>query len=554
MCLTPPDPLHWKSESLTLRADGVFGVGWLFHEQQSVAELRLELRFTAGDSPCVLAVEHQRPRPDVGDAFPALAQAARSGYLVYGPCAGDWQAVSAIFLCGRLADGSDFEREIPPDHWRHGGAAAAPAATVRALWRQAGVLFGRGMYLLRQRQFRRLLDGARRYLSGRRARAVTDVDAVCALLSGPERVRVDLVFDHDLGGGANQYRRRMVAERVAQGTTVLVASYHVGTLSHLLTVHTGRFERRLAVPDLEFVRELVLRLGLHEIVYNTAVSFVRPERVPPLLVELKARGAARLLLLVHDFYMACPSHFLLNAQGVYCGVPDEAVCRRCLPANQQGFAALFAAHDIGQWRALWGMALAAADEIRAFSGNSRQLLRRAYPQLDEARITLLPHQPAPLPAAARQLVLPSQRAVLRIGVVGHIGHPKGAQVVAALSREIARRRLEVAIVVIGTIEAAGAPSVLRATGSYRHEQLPALIAEAGVNVMLFPSIVPETFSYVVQELMELNLPVACFDLGAPAERLAAYDKGRVLDTTEAAPLLDALLAFHRDLYPDQAGR
>lgn len=70
--------------------------------------------------------------------------------------------------------------------------------------------------------------------------------------------------------------------------------------------------------------------------------------------------------------------------------------------------------------------------------------------------------------------------------------------------------------------------------------------------MLFPSIWPETFSYVAQELVELDLPVACFDLGAPAERLRNYSKGMILKETTASAILDDLISFHRRIYPAHA--
>ncbi len=66
--------------------------------------------------------------------------------------------------------------------------------------------------------------------------------------------------------------------------------------------------------------------------------------------------------------------------------------------------------------------------------------------------------------------------------------------------------------------------------------------------MLFPSICPETFSYVVHELMDMKLPVASFNFGAPAERLASYSKGLVLSSMDPASVLDELISFHRKTY------
>ena len=64
------------------------------------------------------------------------------------------------------------------------------------------------------------------------------------------------------------------------------------------------------------------------------------------------------------------------------------------------------------------------------------------------------------------------------------------------------------------------------TGPYEREHLVDLIESHGINMILFPSICPETFSYVIEETMLLRMPIVAFDLGAPGERLRDYDLGR----------------------------
>jgi len=75
-----------------------------------------------------------------------------------------------------------------------------------------------------------------------------------------------------------------------------------------------------------------------------------------------------------------------------------------------------------------------------------------------------------------------------------------------------------------------------------------LLEDNGVNVILFPSIWPETFSYVVQEMIELGYPVASFNLGAPAERLQKYDKGVLLSSMNPEIVVQELIDMHRKIY------
>ena len=71
-------------------------------------------------------------------------------------------------------------------------------------------------------------------------------------------------------------------------------------------------------------------------------------------------------------------------------------------------------------------------------------------------------------------------------------------------------------------------------------------------MLFFPSIWPETFSYVVAEMTALHLPIVAFDLGAPAERLRSYRLARLCGEVGAGPALDTMLAFHRELAMGEA--
>ena len=66
-------------------------------------------------------------------------------------------------------------------------------------------------------------------------------------------------------------------------------------------------------------------------------------------------------------------------------------------------------------------------------------------------------------------------------------------------------------------------------------------------MFFFPSIWPETFSYVVSEMTALALPIVAFDLGAPAERLRSNPAARLVERVDAAAALEALLELHAGL-------
>ena len=118
----------------------------------------------------------------------------------------------------------------------------------------------------------------------------------------------------------------------------------------------------------------------------------------------------------------------------------------------------------------------------------------------------------------------------------------------ALSSRAAERRLPLRFVVIGTLEGgtAGCP-LLRVTGKFSRESLCDLLEAEGVGIAMLPSICPETYSYVVDEIMATGLPLAVLDVGAPPERVTLYPSGLVLPGEGIDEQLDALITFARQL-------
>ena len=194
-------------------------------------------------------------------------------------------------------------------------------------------------------------------------------------------------------------------------------------------------------------------------------------------------------------------------------------------------------------RGLGSVCLAEADEIVTFSRASGSLLQRAYPDLDAKQVSVRPHAVRYLPDRALEL---DPCAPLHIGVVGEISHAKGAEVVTALDDLLRRTRSAARLSVIGTLDRSQ-PGEIPRTGRYRTADLPDLLAAQSVNVCLVPSIWPETFCYVVDELLRLGMPVAAFDLGAPAERLRDHPLGLVLTSREPVRMLAELEAFWHGL-------
>jgi len=352
--------------------------------------------------------------------------------------------------------------------------------------------------------------------------------------------RALVVFDHAVGGGANAYRRRRVEKALGEGRGVCVLTYnqHSGRID--VEARRGTLLARFEADDVRVISALAQVGAPERILLNCFVFWESPQAAIRQALALASLTGARVELVFHEYFLVCPSYLLLGRNGHFCGVPkDLNVCESCLPSNINAEAG--AGMDFRVWRALGEEVIAVAHDVIFFSRASRDLVARAF-ALPETKVVIRPH--TPLHVFDRPLTWHGARP-LTVGVVGSIGRAKGADVVIELARLLERRRPDARVVVIGELDRVVKQKNLQVTGTYELDRLAELLEANGVTIAFFSSICPETFSYVTQELMQLRLPLVCFDLGAQAERVRDYAYGRIAAAVTAEAALDAILELER---------
>ena len=520
-----PEVLHYGIDRLAVSGRRLFGWGWAAHSAQPIRSIALRAE---GDSwQQVLPVDAGLVREDVQRAFPQLVGSLSSGFVLTGYVPA--RPIRRLVLEIHLEPDLRLERDISAVahlEYEHRRRRRQRMWLLEALWRR-----------LRQGDIAGIFSRARqmnhatpRLPARRLQRVLQRAQGAC------------LVIDHNMGGGSNHYRERLIAERLAAGQTTMLCTYTLSTLDYRLHLyrpgHPEESYRIASVAALDPFLE-----GVAELFVNSPVSFDEPLVLAEWLARQRAEHPGlRLILTVHDFFMVCPSFILLDADGRYCGIPALETCDSCLSRHGSRYVALSPPTRMGPWRALWGRSLQAADEVRCFSQDSLQLLRRAYPTLDPERLRVVPHRLDFAPARRPRLPV---AAPLVVGVLGNISHQKGAGILKELLEHSERQRRDLRLVVLGTLELPSSSPRLTVTGPYRHEDLVERIEAHGINLFLFPSICPETFSYTVSELMILQLPIVAFDLGAPAERLRTYPHARLVPVVDAAAALTTLVEFHQ---------
>ncbi|WP_044530058.1 hypothetical protein [Herbaspirillum sp. B65] len=271
--------VFWSIDSLVIKDNVLFGFGWVFHVRHEIIGLQFRLSFASADrsSPEYILADAGKSREDVELAFSAYPFSLNSGYVIHGAFQPGAQISSIDLMCS-LADGSILELAVPDSSITRLGHANE-SVSVRATLRQFCVLFKRAAYLVYSRQFASLFDKVNRYIKGRPKTGLHTPESVATLLRENELENLCVIVDHDLGGGANQYRERLVDSMVKEGRSVIIVTYHVVNLSHVLILRNGRINHRFSVPDKNFIVAAIKNLPVATLVYNTGVSFAEPEGI-----------------------------------------------------------------------------------------------------------------------------------------------------------------------------------------------------------------------------------------------------------------------------------
>ncbi len=335
---------------------------------------------------------------------------------------------------------------------------------------------------------------------------------------------------HARGGGTERYIRDAVA--TTRGTH---RHYALRIHADRWTLEDARddgfavyeWTREAPAADDGFLRDICtwLRIDLvhvHSLV-GSGDDFLRALRV----------AAVDYVYTVHDMYLPCPSIYLIDAGGRYCNATtDPAACQACL-RETPGLGGI----DIVAWRARHAAFMEGARRVLAPSRWAAETILAYYPK---APVQVMPHGPgaaiapdAPQTGTATAICVLPQDGRRHVGVLGAIGPEKGSRRIDAMAQRIRERNLPLRIVVIGFTDREcrlqSEDGVLTVHGPYDRADVEHLCDAYRIDVMAFPTIWPETFSYTLGEAFAAGRPALVPARGALGERVAAAQAGWVVD-------------------------
>jgi len=441
----------------------------------------------ASGTPWTFVLEPNRDRPDVVRSLGLEDSALRCGFFFYGKLpAGEPESLWLTSPAGaQLLLPSKLPFSVTSD---------TPLENIWGGWRY---LLKRAWALASGGQWRALRSKVKKHV--RLAQVPSLPSRKTSDGHDPSTPRsVDcLVIDHDLGGGANQYRQQLIADQLAQGRDMALLTFSLLGLRYVLQYfHPARgVDSPIILAKLRWQDVLgdIEKLQPRQIFYNNAVSFPDAQRLASgIAIYKEMHPSCQLTLAVHDFFMICPSQHLMDAEGKFCHIPkDQNICAYCLSTSQQDLMPLYRQTAMAPWRQSWESLLDVADEVLAFDPSAADILRDAFTAILADKIALRPHAVPPLSADDRKLVEQWKSTKLyksgRIGIVGNISSDyKGNKTVHALAEFIANERLPYKIICIGqTTPRPAGRGVYRETGSYRKEDLTKLVVENDIDVFYF---------------------------------------------------------------------
>lgn len=305
-----------------------------------------------------------------------------------------------------------------------------------------------------------------------------------------------------MGGGSGSYLNEQISNLTKP--YLMIANYPFVIDFYVLTYKNKKY-----LYTLSGLKKLLLKTAISKITINSLVSFRKRLEILQLINTLKTNNNCKLTILFHDFYPVCSNYTL------FC--------------KNQNCTEYCSKKETLEYKESWHKTLELADELRTFSNSSKTILLGFIPEFSP-KITVVPHSLEYLKNITP--IKYTNKLPLKVGVIGSIySEVKGFEVIRKLSDDLD-------LYVFGKIPIN--KHGIHKMGKYSLNTLKQMIEKNEITVIFFPSICAETFSYVVSEIIALDLPVVGFPIGAQGEKIQNYSKGILCQSFDTKDIISSI--------------
>lgn len=346
-------------------------------------------------------------------------------------------------------------------------------------------------------------------------------------------------FNHGIGGGATKYLDEKVNEKITNKKSIIIINYEHLEKRYLFKYKYKNYHLVYNFIEFSDIIDILEGLNIKKIYINELVTYPNLYDILEKISNYKERKNVEMIMLLHDFFCMCPTVNLIDDNGFYCGVSNINICEKCLKNNLFNNYAEY--ESIKKWLNKWEEFLNKCDKIIAFSEDSKSLLQKRYNYNEN--IVVIPHEVNYLKALNKK---GKTTNTVNIGLIGTLNYHKGSNVIKGLLEVIEKKSLPINIILIGNSDDKITHKNFRQTGKYNIDNLMKLIIDNDVDLFFISSIWPETFSYTTQEIINMDMPIVSFDMGAQAEKIRKYNKGLILNSLDSNEILEHIIKFSKE--------
>ncbi len=188
------------------------------------------------------------------------------------------------------------------------------------------------------------------------------------------------------------------------------------------------------------------------------------------------------------------------------------------------------------WHKSWENFFPFVNDIYAFSESSKALFVKHFPAF-EKKVKVTPHSLEYIKYDEIKK-LPQKFKISIFGSIKNID--KGCETVKNFLQFSADKDYEISINGILREDCCINAENIHYMGPYDASNIRQILIDQKISVVFFPSVWPETFSYLISELIAAGIPIACFNLGAQAEKVSKYKYGEIIKENTNEEIFSAL--------------
>jgi len=246
------------------------------------------------------------------------------------------------------------------------------------------------------------------------------------------------------------------------------------------------------------------------------------------IFEISKEDNIPLIMTIHDYYIACPSIYLVNNKGTYCNELNDIercnICTEVMLRKSSGF--------IDRWRYNFETSLKTVSKFVANNNEVFSILRKVYNIQDERLVVIEPGHVSELINISKNRSIRELHDPICIAYIGVLDSShKGMNLFYSLSRS-KRLANKVKWKIVGTSEIHQTPGYypdynVHVYGKFK-DYVDLSFALKDVDLIINPSLC-ETYGYTISEAWAVGLPVLTSNVGVPKIRIETTSGGWTME-------------------------